>query len=334
MPRTGSPTVEMLWESCDSAEALARRFGFADGGTAQDWLSTVVSEHWGIDVSACRRIVMSDHNALAWLTTSDGELVAKWSVARGRFARLSELADLTQWLAGRGSPVSALVPTLDGSSSLEGSGALLVLQRVIEGDPLDVAHPGQVAAAGAVLARLHDDLARYPALDRLRRVSPTGGSLRERVTRWLDSEPPHVPAPLLATVRGLVSDAPTAPMPTQLLHGDFRAANVLCSGTDVLAVIDFDEATFDHPVTELARSAVLLGTLFHDWGPVSAQVRTEFLAGYESVRRLDAAEARWWDALVGWYSLAMVPADPAHDTTGWLAAARAHLETAARGPAT
>lgn len=321
--------VEMLWETGDPAEVLADRFGLTDADAAQAWLAGLLRRDWGIDISRCQRIVMSDQNALAWLATPSGTLVAKWSVDRERFARLSVLADLTQWLAERGAPVSALVHALDGSSYVQPDGALLVLQRAIEGDHLDVANLGQVRAAGAVLARLHGHLGRYPRADELRPASPAPeGSLAERVTAWLESGQQHIPTPLLAAMRELIDAAPTEPMPTQLLHGDFRAANVLCAGSQVLAVIDFDEARFDPAVDELARSAVLLGTLFRSWGPVTSQVRAEFLAGYASERRLSADEVRWWGILVGWYSLGMIPPDSAHDTAGWRAAAQEHLEQA------
>src|SRR5690606_31857430 len=122
----------------------------------------------GIELVECRRIVMSDRNALVWLKTSAGDLLTKWSVAPERIERLSELADLTWWLGERGAPVSAPVRTDAGSTSVRTDGALVTLQRVIVGDHLDVANPVQVKAAGAALARLHDDLARYPHAERLR----------------------------------------------------------------------------------------------------------------------------------------------------------------------
>ena len=63
------------------------------------------------------------------------------------------------------------------------------------------------------------------------------------------------------------------------------------------------------------RSAVLLGTRYHNWGPVPAEVRTEFLAGYQAVRPLTPAEAGWLDIVLLWQALAMVP--PGDDPAGW-----------------
>ncbi len=109
--------------------------------------------------------------------------------------------------------------------------------------------------------------------------------LTARVTGWLDAGTGHLPATARDALRGLLAGAPPDLLPTQLVHHDFRSANVLCAGAEVAAVIDCEETRHDHRVVELARSAVLLGTRFRNWGPVSADVRAEFLAGYQSVRR-------------------------------------------------
>lgn len=147
------------------------------------------------------------------------------------------------------------------------------------------------------------------------------GCLPPRPTLWrrrstAGSIPaPTVPAAAQDALRRLVADADPDPLPTQLVHGDYRSANILVAGPGIAAVIDFEEARFDHRIDELARSAVMLGTRFRDWGPVSPEVRTAFLDGYQSERRMTAVEATWWDALVLWYSLVLTPAG--EDPTGW-----------------
>jgi homoserine kinase type II len=305
----------MLWEAHDPHQALAGRFGFGDGESAGRWVAATLDEHWGLRVHSCERIVISDHNALAWIATSSGRMLAKWSVTLERFPRLMEMARLTRWLDGKGLPVSAPVPARGGRLQVEVDGVSMCLQREIEGDLLDTADTDQVRAAGAVLARLQDALAANPEADRVAVQPGPSAPLAQRVTDWLDSGVEHVPATARDTLRRLIADAPPDGLPTQLLHHDFRAANILCAGSEVAAVIDFEQARFDHRVVELARSAVMLGTRFRNWGPVSAEVRAGFLAGYQSVRQLTPIEAAWWDVLVLWCALAMVPSGD--DPTGW-----------------
>lgn len=313
----------MLWETHDPRRALEGRFGFSDGESAGRWVAAMLDEHWGVRIHSCERVVISDRNALAWVGTPSGRMLAKWSVALERFPRLSEIARLTRWLDGQGLPVSTPVPAADGRLQVEVDGVSMFLQREIEGALLDTADPDQVRAAGAVLARLQDALAAYPDADRVAALTGSPDPLTRRLTDWLDSGAEHVPTTARDTLRRLVADAPADPLPPQLLHHDFRSANVLCAGAEVAAVIDFEEARTGHRVVELARSAVMLGTRFRNWGPVSAEVRAGFLAGYQSVRRLTPIEARWWDVLVLWHALAMVP--PGEDPTGWGPSAMSHV---------
>jgi homoserine kinase type II len=66
----------------------------------------------------------------------------------------------------------------------------------------------------------------------------------------------------------------------QLVHNDFRSANVLHDGTSITAVLDFEEVTYRSRVSDLAKAMALLGTRFHDWGPTSQFVREAFVGAY------------------------------------------------------
>jgi homoserine kinase type II len=315
MIESQAPVLEMLWEPHDPRHALDERFGFSDGGSAGRWVATMLDEHWGIRIESCERIVMSGGNAIAWVGTPSGRLLAKWSVVLERFPRLATTARLTRWLHGRGLPVSAPVPARDGRLQVEVDGVSMGLQREIVGDLLDIADPNQVRAAGAALARLQDALAAYPGADQIAALAVSSKPLTARVTDWLDSRADHLPMAARDTLRRLVAAAPADRLPRQLVHFDIRSANILCAGGEVAAILDFEEARHDYRIVELARAAVLLGTRYHDWGPVPAGVRAEFLTGYRSERPLTPAEAGWLDILLLWQALAMVPAGD--DPTGW-----------------
>lgn len=312
-----SPLLEMLWETEDPQEVLRDRFGFTDAAAAARWIAATVVDHWHIDVLATERLVMSDRNALAWIATSDGPMLLKWSVVPERFVRLGAAARLTDRLGRAGLPVSAPVPTHGGCLQLEVDGASACLQRVVPGDLLDPDDGAQVHAAGAALARLHQALAEVPDHAGLTddRTPPT--PLRTRLTAWVDGRASHLPPWATGALTRLVERAPIDPLPVQLVHGDFRSANILCTGPVITAILDFEEMRLDHRVMELAGSSVLLGTRFRDWAPVSTDVHARLLAGYESVSPLSPVEAAWLAPLVLWRTLVSVPrgADP----TGWLA---------------
>ncbi|WIB11376.1 phosphotransferase enzyme family protein [Curtobacterium sp. MCPF17_052] len=319
-------TIEMLWEQDDPTDVLQNRFGFADAEAVGDWVSSTVEHHWGVRVGPPERMVMSDTNALAWVRGGDERLLVKWSVAPDRFERLAFTADLTAWLGAQGLPVSTPVPTLAGEVQVTDDGISLGLQRVIDGAHLDVEDADQVRAAGGD-ARSTTRRAALVSLARLTTRGAVHAGTAHRADRGLGrlravGAVSEGPRRTLADARTSACGSPASPD----LHGDYRAANILCVGTAVVGVLDFEELRLDHRIVELARSAVMLGTLFRDWGPVPVSVRQQFLDGYQTVRALTDEELHWWPVLVLWYSLALVP--PGDDPTGWGRAAVEQFETA------
>jgi homoserine kinase type II len=260
------PSLSMLWESVDPAQALARRFRFESPTTAVGWLSDVVAEHWGLALSSCERLVISSGNIMAWITVGERRMIAKWSAHTPVFARLTAIARLTRWLDERGVPVSAPQPALDGRLQLELDGFSLALQNVVPGDLLDVADVAQVQAAGEMLAILHSELAAYPD------VVPT-------------AEPPRAG--------------------TQLVGNDFRSANILWAGGRISAVLDLEEAQYARRADDLAKAAVLLGTRYHNWAPTPPDARDAFVAAYQaahplSAEELDEVQAMIAKQIAGW----------------------------------
>jgi homoserine kinase type II len=308
-------TIEMLWAQDDPTEVLRDCFGFANAEAVGDWVSSTVERHWGVRVGFPERVVISDSNALAWVSAGDEHLLLKWSVAPDRFERLAFAATVTAWLGALGLPVSAPVPTLAGEVQVMTDGVSVGLQRVIEGSHLNVGDPSQVRAAGAMLARLHNALRERPLRNSPPEFLSVPAPLTEQIAGWVTSHPSTLPPKARDVLGQMLERAPADLPPLQIVQGDYRAANILCVGSAVVGVVDFEELRLDHRIVELARSAVMLGTLFRDWGPVSASVLQQFLDGYQTVQALTDAELQWWPVLVLWYSLALVP--PGDDPNGW-----------------
>ena len=247
---TATPVVSMLWESADPSVALLERFGFVDAVSAVGWMGDALWDTWAIAVYDCDRLVISDRNFLAWITVDDGCLIAKLSVSPPLFQRLADTAILRMWLQTRGIPVAAPIPTRDGRLQVELNNVSLGVCPVIEGDLLDVGDPGQVTEAGQMLATLHEAMATYPH-------SIDGGRPTGR---------------------------------QQLVHNDFRSANILRGSTSITAVLDFEDVTYHTRVADLAKATVLLATRYHDWGPTSEVVRDTFVAAYGGQAPLTSTE--------------------------------------------
>ncbi|HET6911707.1 MAG TPA: phosphotransferase [Mycobacteriales bacterium] len=121
---------------------------------------------------------------------------------------------------------------------------------VLEGDLLDVDLPSHVGEAGRMLATVHDALAGYP-----HRVGAGKSAAGQ-----------------------------------QLLHMDFRSANLLHDGTRISAVLDWERVTYGTRIADLAHAAVLLGTRYHDWAPTREDVRQTFIDAYSEQSPLTSAE--------------------------------------------
>lgn len=307
----------MLWESVDPHEALRSRFGFAGFTQAVEWISTSLAQGWLITVHDCRRLVISGHNAIAWVESDRGELVIKWSHALPHFDALAASTQLLRWLGERGLPVAVPIPTAGGEDRVVLDGSLGPLSVAVlpelDGDWLDVRDPTAVRAAGACLAAVHLTLRGYTDR-RLWRPAEVETPDR-RVRRWLSNGDPALAPEASARLTRLVATLPPLEGPSQPVHNDFRAANILTRNGCIVGVLDFDDVAWDHPASDLAKASVYLGTRFTDWRPTPDTVRRELRAGYESVRPLTPLESRWLEVLTLWQAILAIPRS--HDPAAW-----------------
>ena len=274
------PTVEMLWEATDPAHALLTRFGFPDAAVAGSWVVDLVAEHWGLTVERCDRIFISSWKALAWVFVDGAPFIVKWSASPARFAALREAASITNWLHERDVPVAVPMPTTDGASLVE------------------VVTPGR----RGLRARFHLQGSRF--LIGMLPVLP--GELLD-----IDNERHVVHAgEMLAAVHVALARYPSGRrrnLDEQLIHNDFRSANVLHDGTRITGVLDLEEAKIGSRVADVAKAAVMLGTKYRNWVPTRPEVRRHFVESYsarlpltpadrrELERRMTAVlAARWW----------------------------------------
>jgi homoserine kinase type II len=311
--------LSMLWESTEPRSALQGRFGLDSFDDAVSWLTKGLAQAWAIDVDTCDRIVISDNNAIAWVRTNQGALVAKWSRAQDQFARLAAIADLLQALHKQGVLVAPPLTSVDAQPRViidSGSSPLsMTVQPQIDGDLLDTTNETAVRQAGACLASLHRALAIYMD-SRLSEVEPSQSlNLRQRIETWLELEDAGAAPTASARLRDQIASLPPIDSEPQLIHNDYRASNVLTADSEILAVIDFDDVAWDYCVNDLANAFVLLSTRFTNWQPTPASVRATLLEGYQSVRSLTRLEHEWLQALVLWRGIKAIPAGD--DPAGW-----------------
>jgi len=258
-------------------------------------------------------------NAIAWVGTGQGTLIAKWSRARHQFPRLAATADLIHRLHQQGIPVPSTVSSIDGEHRViidSGSQALsTTVQQWVDGDHLDTSASTTVLEAGACLAQLHHAMSNHADGRLMPKQGDLDLDLRQRIERWLDSEDPGATPQASARLRAQIAALPPLDAQPQLVHNDYRGSNILIARSRVVAVLDFDEAGLNYCMYDLANAAVLLNTRFTNWQPTSRAAREALVAGYRSVQPLTESQQLWLEALVLWRGITAVP--PGDDPAGW-----------------
>lgn len=291
---------EMLWESADPDAELGGRFGFGSVDAATAWTAGVLAGAYGVRMSSVDRMVISHDNLMVWVTAeSAGRLIVKVCRRIEQHGHLAACGRLVRWLGDRGDrgvPVAAPLPA-GGEHQIVRDGHSVGVQPVLSGALLDAGEPDQVRAAGVMLAALHGRLADWPDHALLARAGqrPTF-TVSERIAE-------AAPADVLDRLHERSAGLPA--LPQQVVHADFRAANLLVRDGRITGVLDFEEARVDAAVADLARATCLLGTWFHDWAPMPPAAQALFLDSYTARRPLSDVEQPWLEPLVGWIMLSM-----------------------------
>lgn len=296
----------MLWESTDAQAALTQRFQFASVAAASDWLIKTISDIYGVRAVSVDRLVISSFNLLAWLTTTDGPLLAKCCAFVRAHDWLANVAELLAWLEQQQLPVSVPVATSTGERQVLRDHLSIGVQRIMPGSLLDPTQLEQAQAAGITLASLHHALAAYPRAIDFASQTPLS-TLAENIQTWAATKAATRPdRALVAGRKALLQSLQRSTLPelaSQVVHHDYRAANILWHADKITAVLDFEDLRWSYRVNDLAWAAVHLGTRFHHWGPVSEAVHANFLAAYTSLHPLTAAEQAWLPRLMVWHSI-------------------------------
>lgn len=307
-----APSPELLWEDADPRQELATRFGFATPDEARAWAERLLADRYARRLRSVDRLVISHDNLMVWATVesevaTDERLIVKACRRVERHDRLAACADLVTWLGERGVPVAT--PLAAGDEHQITSGTFTVgVQPVLPGNLLDATDIDQVRVAGAALADLHRHLVDWPGSARLE----AAGTSRRPVFSVGDRASEAAPD-LAALIRQRAEALPS--LPTQVVHSDFRAANLLVSDGRIVGILDFEEAYVGPAVVDLAQSVCMIGTWFHDWAPVSADAQGAFVDSYVARRPLSEDERAWLDPAIGWIMLGM----------GWIDEARRRL---------
>jgi len=213
---------------------------------------------------------------------------------------------LIDCLLTHGLPVPALLHNRAGRSYTMINGRVTEVQEYIVGEDFDAQRPAQVASAGALLARYHQAVIGFaaPSSTASPRYTPLVirrlteillerdimGELHEMLA-WYDFQ--------AAACSQQLPDQAYESLPQLVIHGDMHADNLRFDHDAAAGLLDFDQATWDARIVDLADALVAFATAPQrdaawQWGvfagPLDIQLARFVLAGYQSIVPLTASE--------------------------------------------
>jgi aminoglycoside phosphotransferase (APT) family kinase protein len=250
------------------------------------------------------------HSGLTYrVETSEGALVVKsvppGQKAIGRHDMLRQ-ARIVDALAPTGVPVPAIVATDDGEPAW-------FAMQLVQGESLEPVLDDPAVAPTLAAARMVRAAETLPALHDvpLDKVPVDAEPLSplDELGRWartMAAVPPHL-VPDADRLHQRLADSVPAAVGPALVHGDYRLGNLICSGTEPAALIDWEIWSVGDPRVELGWFLVFAdGANFPGVGREVPGLPTadELVAAYAADGR-PVDDLAWFDAL-GRYKMAAI----------------------------
>lgn len=212
---------------------------------------------------ACRGYV----NETVFIDTDRGRFVLRRNSRRFSKDDQSYRHSLVAWLAEEHLPVPPFIPTRNGETLCEMNGDYYEITPFIHGGDFDFNQMEQVSSVGATLGAYHKAIEgfRRPQQQCAPRYDIHGvlaltekllqqdmmGDLQEYL-KWYDTR--------AMEARAILSHTVYQALPQLVIHGDMHRENVLFRGNKVVALIDFDQITWDARLVDLVDALVAFAT--------------------------------------------------------------------------
>ena len=249
----------------------------------QDTL-TELCEEFGVTARSFTPIGDGVENSNWFVSSTRGEFVLTLFEERG-LKEVRMLCNLLEALDQMALPVALpLMHELDARCSVFDDKPLILSPR-IEGTHPKVVTLDQCETMGAVLAKLHEHMAKLPATQYALPAYPFHASLVAHL--------PHLPeddAHALSELYKLLgAQRAKQELPHGLTHSDLFVDNTLWQGDVLTGILDFTEVCIDELLSDFAICANDFCTLWED-KVFDLDRYARFLRGYQSVRPLERAE--------------------------------------------
>ncbi len=264
----------------------------------------------GYDLGQLRNMTTATRgyvNETAFIHTTEGRFVLRRSHRRLNEEQQRYRHALIAWLYRHDFPVPPLIPAKNGDTLQVQNGRYIEVMQFVPGGDFDQDNPNHLWSAGRVLAQMHNLLEDYPkppdnvhpryipehALRLIEIVLERDvmGDLAEPLI-WYDRR--------AARIRKVLSEEMYSTLPKVVIHGDVHRDNFLFSHSDITAVLDYDQVSWQSPIADLADALVAFASepktkgLVNTWGvftgPLNRSHALDIITAYHSVRPLSVSD--------------------------------------------
>ncbi len=210
--------------------------------------------------------------------------------------RLLQYCEVLAHLDRSGIPVGAPQPTDDGHPFAEYEGELYILSPYLTG-PVTADSPSQIEHTGGAIAELHQALATCPAAIDSWEIHLADRTFGETWPNLETNLPPADFKQLSAAISPVRDEMVQAfeGLPSQRIHGDCHAGNILLTGDEVTGFIDLDHLPIGPRMYDLGYylSCGITACTESGEAPADALERLShpLFAGYQAVTPMTAAES-------------------------------------------
>lgn len=249
----------------------------------------IIRDAFGLsDIVTFKGIAEGVSNSNYFLETTEARYILTIYEAMTEVSELPFFLGATEWAAKHNLPTALPIHTKNGDLTFEINGKTLALCSFLKGVSPKTPNANQVRSAGIALAKLHMALMNYPN-QRQNDLGPNAWvGMWDEIAEDADRFEIGVKDLVDEDMRVIIENWPEN-LPKGFIHADLFPDNVLYIGDEVSGLIDFYFGATDYFAYDLA--IMLNAWCFLPLGREFDLTKGKaLLAGYESIRPLDAHE--------------------------------------------
>ncbi len=199
---------------------------------------------------------------------------------------INTLTMVLEYLESKGYPTSRIIQTRDKAGFITWSNKPVYMKRFMTGDVVKDLNSQMLFQAGQAMAKLHE----IPPLEVMPDKFPYGFAAFEQV---FDSGIHHSYLPWLKDkkkfLKAFFDSSNDTPMKKGFIHGDVFWDNLLFSGGDLIAVLDFEEACQYYQLFDIGMCSV---GCCAQHGKFDINKISDLIQGYQSRIKLTTQEQK------------------------------------------